>query len=157
MLEGTDSARVSELGNKLLDAHKTIDDIGNQLKTHMGKLDWDSEAGEAFRDWGNKVANATLTLADYAKTAGTYITDAGTALSTAKSAMPAVPEGAEAARALRNLSPRGDLVEAAANLFSHLRALDASGAKSIAVMRVPREGLGEAINDRLKRAAAPRP
>ena len=49
------------------------------------------------------------------------------------------------------------LVEAAANLFSHLRALDASGAASIAVMPVPRVGLGEAINDRLERAAAPRP
>ena len=55
-----------------------------------------------------------------------------------------------------NLSPRGDLIEAAANLFSHLRALDASGAGRIAVMKVPHDGLGEAINDRLKRAAAPR-
>ncbi|MGB7688163.1 MAG: Sua5 family C-terminal domain-containing protein, partial [Pseudolabrys sp.] len=55
-----------------------------------------------------------------------------------------------------NLSPRGDLVEAAANLFSHLRALDATGATRIAVMKVPHDGLGEAINDRLKRAAAPR-
>jgi L-threonylcarbamoyladenylate synthase len=55
-----------------------------------------------------------------------------------------------------NLSPRGDLIEAAANLVSHLRALDRDGAKVIAVMKVPREGLGEAINDRLRRAAAPR-
>ena len=55
-----------------------------------------------------------------------------------------------------NLSARGDLVEAAANLFSHLRTLDASGVRRIAVMKVPHEGLGEAINDRLKRAAAPR-
>jgi L-threonylcarbamoyladenylate synthase len=55
-----------------------------------------------------------------------------------------------------NLSPRGDLIEAAARLFSHLRALDACGAATIAVMPVPRGGLGEAINDRLKRAAAPR-
>ena len=55
-----------------------------------------------------------------------------------------------------NLSPRGDLIEAAANLFSHLRALDASGASGIAVMKVPHEGLGEAINDRLARAAAPK-
>jgi L-threonylcarbamoyladenylate synthase len=55
-----------------------------------------------------------------------------------------------------NLSLRGDMIEAAANLFSHLRALDASGAKTIAVMSVPHEGLGEAINDRLARAAAPR-
>jgi len=55
-----------------------------------------------------------------------------------------------------NLSPRGDLIEAAANLFSHLRALDASGASGIAVMKVPHQGLGEAINDRLARAAAPK-
>lgn len=55
-----------------------------------------------------------------------------------------------------NLSPCGDLIEAASNLFSHLRALDACGVKSIAVMPIPHEGLGEAINDRLARAAAPR-
>jgi L-threonylcarbamoyladenylate synthase len=54
-----------------------------------------------------------------------------------------------------NLSEHSDLIEAAANLFSHLRVLDASGAKFIAVMPIPREGLGEAINDRLARAAAP--
>lgn len=55
-----------------------------------------------------------------------------------------------------NLSPTGDLVEAAANLFSHLRALDAAGARTIAVMPIPDDDLGEAINDRLARAAAPR-
>jgi L-threonylcarbamoyladenylate synthase len=65
------------------------------------------------------------------------------------------PAGEHSA-AMLNLSLGGDLVEAAANLFSHLRALDASGAPSIAVMPVPQEGLGEAINDRLRRAAAPR-
>ena len=52
-----------------------------------------------------------------------------------------------------NLSPSGDLVEAAANLFAALRTLDASGATAIAVMPIPDEGLGEAINDRLRRAA----
>jgi L-threonylcarbamoyladenylate synthase len=55
-----------------------------------------------------------------------------------------------------NLSPRGDLAEAAANLFAALRTLDASGAPVIAVMPVPETGLGEAIVDRLRRAAAPR-
>jgi L-threonylcarbamoyladenylate synthase len=55
-----------------------------------------------------------------------------------------------------NLSPAGDLTEAAANLFAALRALDASGADTIAVMPIPHIGLGEAINDRLRRAAAPR-
>jgi L-threonylcarbamoyladenylate synthase len=52
-----------------------------------------------------------------------------------------------------NLSAPGDLIEAAANLFSHLRALDAAHADAIAVMPIPRHGLGEAINDRLRRAA----
>ncbi len=66
------------------------------------------------------------------------------------------PDAPAASGMSLNLSPRGDLIEAAARLFSHLRALDASGAASIAVMKVPHEGLGEAINDRLKRAAAPR-
>jgi L-threonylcarbamoyladenylate synthase len=54
-----------------------------------------------------------------------------------------------------NLSPSGDLVEAAANLFAALRTLDASGAKAIAAMPIPEQGLGEAINDRLRRAARP--
>jgi L-threonylcarbamoyladenylate synthase len=64
--------------------------------------------------------------------------------------------GAEHACHALNLSPRGDLIEAAANLFSHLRALDVRGATAIAVMPVPHTGLGEAINDRLRRAAARR-
>jgi len=55
-----------------------------------------------------------------------------------------------------NLSPRGDLNEAAANLFGYLRALDARGLRAIAVMPVPHHGLGEAINDRLRRAAVGR-
>jgi L-threonylcarbamoyladenylate synthase len=55
-----------------------------------------------------------------------------------------------------NLSPTGDLTEAAANLFHHLRALDARGGR-IAVAPLPDTGLGRAINDRLTRAAAPRP
>jgi L-threonylcarbamoyladenylate synthase len=61
-----------------------------------------------------------------------------------------------AARARLDLSPTGDLVEAAANLFSHLRALDAGRAARIAVAPIPSHGLGAAINDRLRRAAAPR-
>jgi len=64
--------------------------------------------------------------------------------------------GIEAARAVMNLSPRGDLTEAAANFFSYLRALDTQGARVIAVMPVPYHGLGEAINDRLRRAAVER-
>ena len=64
--------------------------------------------------------------------------------------------GQEAAAATLNLSPRGDVVEAATHLFGYLRELDARRANAIAVMPIPNEGLGEAINDRLRRAAVER-
>lgn len=64
-----------------------------------------------------------------------------------------VPHGGVA---VVNLSVPGDLIEAAQNLFAALHTLDASGATVIAVMPIPDMGLGEAINDRLRRAAAPR-
>jgi L-threonylcarbamoyladenylate synthase len=64
-----------------------------------------------------------------------------------------LPPGADRAMAAMNLSARGDLHEAAAHLFGYLRALDALQARTIAVMPIPGEGLGEAINDRLRRAA----
>jgi L-threonylcarbamoyladenylate synthase len=62
-------------------------------------------------------------------------------------------EGAHDAKTVMNLSASGDVAEAAANLFGYLRSLDAKGACAIAVMPVPQHGLGEAINDRLRRAA----
>ena len=66
------------------------------------------------------------------------------------------PEGHDRARAVLNLSPAGDPAEAASRLFGALRDLDASGAATIAVVPIQAEGLGEAIRDRLARAAAPR-
>lgn len=67
------------------------------------------------------------------------------------------PDAPAGALATANLSPAGDLDEAARNLFAMLRELDRSGAARIAVMPVPGGGSGEAIRDRLRRAAAPRP
>jgi L-threonylcarbamoyladenylate synthase len=59
--------------------------------------------------------------------------------------------------AVLNLSPSGDLKEAAVNMFAMLRLLDSRGVGTIAVSPIPDQGLGCAINDRLRRAAAPRP
>jgi L-threonylcarbamoyladenylate synthase len=64
---------------------------------------------------------------------------------------PTAPPGA---RLSLNLSPSGDLTEAAANLFAQMRALDRPEISRIAVMPIPATGLGLAINDRLRRAAA---
>ena len=68
---------------------------------------------------------------------------------------PRLPETAERATAVKNLSDSGNLTEAAANLFAALRELDKTSLE-IAVMAIPGGGLGEAINDRLQRAATPR-
>ena len=62
----------------------------------------------------------------------------------------------DGAAAVMNLSARSNVDEAAANLFGYLRALDLTGARAIAVMPIPHHGLGEAINDRLRRAAVGR-
>lgn len=67
-----------------------------------------------------------------------------------------LPKGAAGARRTVNLSETGDLTEAAARLFGALRSLDAANIAAIAVAPIPNTGLGEAINDRLRRAAAPR-
>lgn len=69
---------------------------------------------------------------------------------------PGAVMGLEGAAIALNLSPTGDLAEAAANLFGHLHRLDASGAATIAVAPIPDTDLGEAILDRLRRAAAER-
>jgi len=65
-------------------------------------------------------------------------------------------DGTERAAIVLDLSRSGDLAEAAANLFDYMKRADASGAISIAFSAIPDTGLGEAINDRLRRAAAPR-
>ncbi|WP_331256620.1 L-threonylcarbamoyladenylate synthase [Candidatus Bealeia paramacronuclearis] len=66
------------------------------------------------------------------------------------------PEYPEEQEGLLNLSPKGDLQEAASHLFAMMRKLDQSHYAGIAVAPIPHQGLGLAINDRLKRAAAPR-
>jgi L-threonylcarbamoyladenylate synthase len=90
--------------------------------------------------------NARLRLEAHEVGAGEAALDFGRRLT------PLAPPGTVAL----DLSPGGDLVEAAANLFAYLRELDARGAASVAVAHIPERGLGEAINDRLRRAAAPR-
>ncbi len=113
-------------------------------------------AGEA----GNAPIAPGLLASHYAPNAGVRLEAARPQAGEAWLGFGPEPEGAAlsiaASIAALNLSPAGDLREAAANLFGHLRRLDAAGPASIAVASIPDHGLGEAINDRLRRAAAPR-
>ncbi|MCO5144714.1 MAG: L-threonylcarbamoyladenylate synthase [Aquamicrobium sp.] len=110
------------------------------------------------------VANSEASVEAPGMLASHYAPDAALRLDAAEVAAgeallafgPARIAGAERAVAVLNLSPAGDLREAAANLYHHMKALDRTGAGVIAVAPIPATGLGEAIRDRLGRAAAPR-
>jgi L-threonylcarbamoyladenylate synthase len=113
-------------------------------------LEWEGEEGTAPIAPGQLASHyaprANLRLDAWSVQAGEALLAFG----------PVLPPGVTGAARVLNLSVRSDLVEAAANLFSHLRALDTPDVTMIAVMPVPDHGLGEAINDRLRRGQAPR-
>ncbi|WP_055590271.1 WXG100 family type VII secretion target [Peterkaempfera griseoplana] len=92
MVESSDPAFVMDVGARLTNAHQVMNDIGNDLMDRMNALDWTGAAADSFKDWGRQVSKATLELSEYSGTAGTYMTSAGETLSTAKKAMPEVPE-----------------------------------------------------------------
>jgi len=106
---------------------------------------------------GGAVVAPGMLASHYAPRAGMRLNAVGVRTGEALLAFGAVrAKGADRAIQMLNLSETGDLREAAANLFSFMQALDRSGTATIAVEPVPGHGLGEAINDRLARAAAPR-
>lgn len=92
MVESSDPAFVMDVGNRLTRAHQVMNDLGNELLDRMNALDWQGAAADAFKDWGTQVGKATLELSSYSGTAGSYMTSAGETLSTAKKAMPEIPE-----------------------------------------------------------------
>ncbi len=109
------------------------------------------EAGEAG---GKPIAPGAL-ASHYAPRAQVRLN--ATQLRPGEAALSFGPDIPGDAAARLNLSPAGDLAEAAANLFGYLRRLDGAGPATIAAAPIPDSGLGEAINDRLRRAAAERP
>ncbi|RUP10031.1 MAG: threonylcarbamoyl-AMP synthase [Hyphomicrobium sp.] len=145
---GLESAVVSLVGETpvlLRPGAVTVEAIEEVLG---GRLTRDSEASSS------KPVSPGQLLSHYAPRAGLRLNAYEWGADEAVLAFGSVAE--KPARVFINLSPSGDLVEAAANLFAALRTLDASGAPTIAATPIPKHGLGEAINDRLKRAAAPR-
>ncbi|MEM6441250.1 MAG: Sua5 family C-terminal domain-containing protein, partial [Pseudomonadota bacterium] len=116
-------------------------------------------AAETFREAPDAVTAPGQLASHYAPGAALRLEAAEPAPDEAWLGFGAEPAGAaDGGRPALNLSPSGDLGEAAASLFAHLRALDArmSGRGTIAVAPIPAEGLGLALRDRLARAAAPR-
>ncbi|WP_167152884.1 WXG100 family type VII secretion target [Streptomyces sp. MBT27] len=75
-------------GDALFAAHEAISSAAAELRGHIGKVEWEGESGEAFRTWGNNLANHANRLAEFADTAGVQISAAGQGLVSVKSAMP---------------------------------------------------------------------
>ncbi|GAA3829020.1 hypothetical protein ACFS5L_44530 [Streptomyces phyllanthi] len=91
MINLVDAANPADLelaGKALWDARKAINEAVDELSGHIGRVDWEGEAGTAFRNWGGELVTWARGLADYADTAANQITAAGTGLASVRSAMP---------------------------------------------------------------------
>ncbi|WP_338931421.1 hypothetical protein WEB32_13115 [Streptomyces netropsis] len=88
MIEHADAAKTRELGDKLKTAGVAIGKIGEDLRTYMSHVNWEGEAGDAFRKWGASMVNATTRLGEFSDKAGTWMGHAAETLSSVKSSMP---------------------------------------------------------------------
>ncbi|GGR06788.1 hypothetical protein [Streptomyces netropsis] len=88
MIEHADAAKTRELGDKLKTAGVAIGKIGEDLRTYMSHVNWEGEAGDAFRKWGANMVNATTRLGEFSDKAGTWMGHAAETLSSVKSSMP---------------------------------------------------------------------
>ncbi|GAA2713948.1 hypothetical protein GCM10010315_20370 [Streptomyces luteosporeus] len=91
MVANADPGQTRALSEKLSTAAAAITRIGTRLKEHMAAVHWEGEGGDAFRTWGANMANSTLRLGDFAKTASTWMGHAASTLSDVKKAMPDIP------------------------------------------------------------------
>ncbi|MGW2369035.1 hypothetical protein ACWCZ5_26065 [Streptomyces sp. NPDC001667] len=88
MLEPADPKKVTDLAGRLADASTAIKELGVDLKRHMDRVHWQGEGGDAFRDWGSRMSNATLRLGHYAENAGTWMNHAAATLTQVHNQMP---------------------------------------------------------------------
>ncbi|BAJ28603.1 MULTISPECIES: hypothetical protein [Kitasatospora] len=91
MVHSADPAAVSEVGQQLLHAAQQLDQVSEELHSHISKLDWEGTAADGFKTWGSQVSRATMDLASYSRTAGTYMNSAADTLSSVKAGLPPVP------------------------------------------------------------------
>ncbi|MGQ4515754.1 WXG100 family type VII secretion target [Streptomyces sp. DW26H14] len=88
LLQSADIHAAGNLSEKLAAIHKTVETIGNHLKAHVMGLTWEGKGGDAFREWGNQTANATLKLSAYADAASKQMNEVSQAIVEAHANMP---------------------------------------------------------------------
>lgn len=140
LIAGTDEQEVIRKGEALKSAKDELDKIGDELKRRVGRVTWDGEGGDAFREWGDDFAKQTLKLAQYVGAVGTAMYEAGNTLSSVKKAMPKRPDGTgvcyadadkekERLKTLKELEPatRDELRRLAGSYTTHASDIDVSG------------------------------
>ncbi|MEU7339836.1 hypothetical protein [Streptomyces sp. NPDC007074] len=88
MVESANPEHLETAGKALWDARDAINDAAEELSGHIGRVDWDGEAGSAFRVWGGNLVTHARDLATFAEVAGTQITAAATGLASVRKSMP---------------------------------------------------------------------
>ncbi|MYS18327.1 hypothetical protein [Streptomyces sp. SID4982] len=96
MLHSASPSSAAHLSTKLAHAASTISEIGNDLMKHVKDLEWQGDAGDAFRDWGGQTASSTLRLGLYTKGAAEFMMRVTQAIGDAKAAMPDTSETTQA-------------------------------------------------------------
>ncbi len=97
IIDSTDGDKVADVAKRLLAAAHKIKVVGDDIKKYMDEdhVPWRGEGGTAFREWGDKMAKATLSLAHYSETASTWMSHAATTMKEVKAGMPHVPGDAK--------------------------------------------------------------
>ncbi|MFJ8887009.1 hypothetical protein ACIRJR_26890 [Streptomyces sp. NPDC102402] len=88
LIENSNPEHLEEAGQALLKARSSLNDAAKELGDFIGQVDWEGDSGTAFRDWGNGLVSHAYKLGEYAQTAGTQITVAGTGLASVRSSLP---------------------------------------------------------------------
>ncbi|MEU5595974.1 hypothetical protein [Streptomyces sp. NPDC020298] len=96
LIDEASSGGASHLAGKLSKAASTITKIGDDLMKHVKSLEWQGQAGDAFRDWGGQTASATLRLGQYAEVGSRWMETVSQAIAEAKAAMPDTSETTQA-------------------------------------------------------------
>lgn len=88
LIENSNPEHLEEAGQALLKARTAINDAAKELGDFIKAVDWEGESGTAFRDWGTGLVAHATKLGEFAQTAGTQITVAGTGLASVRSSLP---------------------------------------------------------------------
>lgn len=107
MIANSDPAKVSERGNQISSAAKALEEISKVLAAHLGQLDWEGAAADAFKQFATKVHRTAGEISEASRVTGQVVEQVGQALASAKHGIPDVPKADMAAVSKHKDQPTG--------------------------------------------------